>query len=171
MNLQYQQLIPEDFSNKSKVFIYQSSRLFTVSEALQLENLLNNFIDNWESHGKKIKGYANLLFGQFFVFIADATQENLCGRSIDAVNQFMKEIEQTFSAQLFNRQTLAFVIKNKVQLLPLPQLQYAIQNNFIQPETLYFNNAVSDKQSFLNGWIIPAKNSWLETKFTSFQKI
>src|SRR5437016_1737984 len=34
MSFEYQHLIPEDFHSDSKVWIYQSSRLFTLSEAL-----------------------------------------------------------------------------------------------------------------------------------------
>jgi hypothetical protein len=170
MNLQYQHLIPEDFSNESKVYIYQCSRLLTVSEALQLENLMGNFINNWESHNEKIKAYANLLFGQFVVVIADDKDTSICGRSIDALNRFMKEMEQIFSVQLLDRQSLAFVIKDKIQLLPLSQLKYGIDNNFIEPGTLYFNNAIIDKEALLNNWIIPAKNSWLKAKFQTLEK-
>ena len=171
MNFEYKHLIPEGFSNESKVYIYQSSRLLTISEALQLEVLMNNFITNWESHGNKIKAYANLLFGQFVVFLADDTEANLCGRSIDSLNRFIKEMEQIFSVQLMDRQTLAFIVKDKIQLLPLSQLKYGIENNFIRPDTLYFNNAIIDKQSLLNHWIVPAKDSWLGAKFLSFQKV
>lgn len=170
MNLEYQHLIPENFNNNSKVYIYQSSRLLTISEALQLENLVHNFIDNWESHGNKINAYANLFFGQFIVFIAEDKDANICGRSIDALNRFMKEIEQIFSVQLLDRQTLAFVVNDKIQLLPLSQLKYGIENNFIEPDTLYFNNAIVDKEALLNNWIIPAKNSWLKAKFPTLEK-
>jgi hypothetical protein len=171
MNVEYKHLIPENFANESKVFVYQSSRLLTVNEALQLEDLLINFIDKWESHGEKIKGYANLFFGRFIVFMADDTQSNVCGRSIDGLNRFMKEMEQFFAIELLNRQTLAFVVKGKVELLPLPQLKYAVENNFIKADTLFFNNAVSDKQTFLTSWIIPAKDSWLGSKYFTLQNV
>ncbi len=63
--------------------------------------------------------------------------------------------------QLFERQTLAFVIKEKIELLPLSQLDYAIENNFINADTLYFNNIVQTKKELLENWIIPVKESWL----------
>ena len=37
-----------------------------MSEALEIEVMLNDFVDRWQSHGDKVKGYANLIFGQFF---------------------------------------------------------------------------------------------------------
>ncbi len=171
MNFEYQHLIPEDFHPNSKVFIYQSNRLLMMSEALQLEELLENFVRDWESHGAAVKGYANLLFGQFIVFIADDTDAKICGRSIDSVARFAQELEKQFSISLLDRHSLAFVVKDKIQLLPLSQLKYSIENNFISSETLYFNNLVTDKQSFLTNWIIPIKQSWLASRIASLQTV
>ena len=171
MNFDYQHLIPEDFSHDAKVWVYQSSRLLTMSEALQLEELLNTFVENWESHGAPVKGYANLLFGQFIVFMADDTNAKICGKAIDSVARFAKEIEQTFSINLLDRQSLAFVVKEKVQLLPLAQLNYSIENNFINHDTIYFNNLVADKKSLLCNWMIPIKESWLAARIISLQTV
>jgi hypothetical protein len=169
MNFEYAHLLPEDFNKNAKVWIYQSSRMFGLSEALQLESLLFDFVEEWESHGAAVKGYANLLFGQFIVFMADDTDATICGRSIDSIARFVKDVEQKFSISLLDRQSLAFIVKDKIQLLPLTQLKYGIENKFISPETLYFNNLVTDKKSFLTNWIIPAKNSWLAAKLDFIQ--
>jgi hypothetical protein len=59
---------------------------------------------------------------------------------------------------------LAFIIKDKIQLLPLSQLNYAVENNFIDESTLYFNNTVPDKNELENNWIISIKESWLSKK-------
>ena len=164
MKLNYQEHIPLDFDIDSKVWIYQSNRLLSISEALQLENLLNEFVSEWESHGAAVKGYANLFFGQFIVFMADDTDARICGRAIDSVARFVLELEKQFSINLMDRQTLGFIIKDKIQLLPFSQLNYAIENNFIDTDTLYFNNLVSNKKALLNNWLIPVKDSWLMSK-------
>ena len=62
---------------------------------------------------------------------------------------------------MFNRQQLAFLVKDKIQLLPLSQLDYAVENNFIDANTLYFNNTVLTKKEWMEHWIIPVKDSWL----------
>ena len=67
MNLNFQEQIPAAFNDSSKVWIYQSSRLFFISEALQIEEMLERFTGDWKSHGAAVKGYANLFFGQFIV--------------------------------------------------------------------------------------------------------
>ncbi|CAN5646830.1 hypothetical protein BH11BAC3_BH11BAC3_33670 [soil metagenome] len=161
MNLDYRDLIPENFSEDSRVWIYQSSRLFFLSEALEIEEMLENFVSGWKSHGDEVKGYGNLLFGHFIVLMADESMSGVSGCSTDSSVRIIKEIENKFNVQLFERQTLAFLIKEKIQLLPLSQLNYAATNNFIEPETLYFNNTVLTKRELAENWIIPIKESWL----------
>jgi hypothetical protein len=161
MNFNFQELVPADFADNSRVWVYQSSRLFLLSEALEIEEKLNAFTASWKSHGATVKGYANLFFGQFIVLMADETATGVSGCSTDSSVHLIKEIETLFNVQLFERQNLAFVIKEKVELLPLPQLSYAVENNYIGAETLYFNNLVQTKKELLENWVIPVKNSWL----------
>jgi hypothetical protein len=164
MNLAFQEQIPSDFNDMSKVWIYQSSRLFFISEALQIEEMLEAFVNNWTSHGAPVKGYANIIFGQFLVIMADETATSVGGCSTDSSVRLIKEIEQQYNVQLFDRQTLAFVVKDKIQLLPLSQLNYAASNDFINADTLYFNNTVLTKKDLLDNWIIPIKQSWLSKR-------
>lgn len=166
MNLHFQNLIPEDFNDNSRVWIYQSNRLFTLSEALQIEELLEQFTESWLSHGAKVKGYANLFFGQFIILMADETGTGVSGCSTDSSVRLVKTIEQDYHVNLFDRQTLAFVVKERIQLLPMEQLNYAIENNFIDADTAYFNNTIQTKQELLNNWIIPVKDSWLAKRFS-----
>ncbi len=167
MNLEFKQLLPIDFATDSRVWVYQSSRLFGMSEALQIEDLLNHFTENWKSHGTPVKGFATLFFGQFILLMADENATGVSGCSTDSSVRLIKEIETLFKVSMFDRQNLAFVIKDKVELLPLNQLQYAIEHKFISIETIYFNNLVQNKEELQNNWLIPIKESWLMKKITS----
>ena len=164
MNLNYSGLLPEDFSPSSRIWIYQSNRLFTMGEALAIEDKLNEFVAGWNSHGDPVKGFATMFFGQFIILMADESATDVSGCSTDSSVRLIKDIERTYNVNLFDRQLLAFVIKDKLQVLPLNQLNYAIQNGFISSETLYFNNTVLTKQELLDKWIIPVKESWLAKK-------
>ena len=161
MDLDITEHIPDDFADSSRVWIYQSSRLFFISEALEMEDMLKGFAANWKSHGEPVKGFANLFFGRFIVLIADETATGVSGCSTDSSVHLIKLIEDKFKVQMFDRQNLAFVVKDKIQLLPLNQLEYAVDNNFINADTLYFNNTVLSKKEMLEKWIIPMKDSWL----------
>ncbi len=161
MDLDFQQHIPENFHDDSRVWIYQSSRMFFISEALEMEDMLKDFISNWDSHGVPVKGFANLFFGRFIIILADETATGVSGCSTDKSVRLIKNIEEKFRVDMFNRQSLAFVIKNKIELIPLSQLSYAFENKFLDEETLYFNNTVLTKKQLAENWITPIKNSWL----------
>ncbi len=164
MNWNYQEQLPADFAADSRVWIYQGSRLFTMGEALQVENLLNDFVANWKSHGTPVKGFGALVFGRFIILMADENATGVSGCSTDSSVRLIKQIEQLYNVHLFDRQSLAFVIKGKVELLPLPQLKYAVENNFIDASTIYFNNLVQNKAELENNWMIPVKDSWLSKR-------
>ena len=160
----WKHLVPGDFDDRSRVWIYQSSRIFGLSEALQIESILEDFVENWNSHGTPVKGYANLFFGQFIVLIADETATGVSGCSTDSSVRMIKEIEKLFNTNMFDRMSLAFVRDGKVQMLPLQQLNYAITNGFITGETIYLNNLVQTKKELLENWMVRVKNSWLASR-------
>ena len=161
MNLDYKHLLPADFAADSRVWVYQSSRLFSLGEALQIEDLLNHFVENWKSHGTPVKGFGTLFFGQFIILMADERATGVSGCSTDSSVRLIKEIEQLYKVSMFDRQNLAFIIKDKIELLPLGQLQYAFDNGFIKADTVYINNLVQTKEELENNWLIPVKESWL----------
>lgn len=164
MNLDFEQYLPADFHPSSRVWIYQCSRLLTMYEALALEPQLEAFVAAWQTHGTPVKGFANLLFGQFIVIMADETAAGVSGCSTDSSVRLIKQVEEQFKIDLFNRQNLAFLVKDKIQLLPLAQLQYGFDNGFLSQDTLYFNNLVANKGEMLEKWIIPIKDSWLSAR-------
>src|SRR5512136_2163980 len=120
-----------------------------MSEALSIEDMLNDFVAKWNSHGDPVKGFGTLFFGQFIILMADESATGVSGCSTDSSVRLVKDIERALNVNLFDRQLLSFVIIEKVQLLPLNQLNYAVQNGFISSETLYFNNTVLDKNELL----------------------
>ncbi|MEP6928312.1 MAG: hypothetical protein ABI834_11775 [Ginsengibacter sp.] len=164
MNINFQDLIPHDFNDDSHVWVYQSNRAFTIQETLQIEELLQNFTKEWKSHGTPVKGYANLFFGQFIILIADETAMGISGCSTDSSVKLIKNIEQDFQVELFDRLMLAFIIQERVQLLPLSKISSYLENGLIATDSLYFNNTILSKKELLNNWIIPVKESWLSIR-------
>lgn len=165
MDLDIQQHLPEDFNDGSKVWIYQSSRLFFISEALEMEDLLQDFVAKWNSHGTPVKGFANLFFGRFIVLMADEAVAGVSGCSTDSSVHVIKDIEKKYGVDMFNRQMLTFIVKDKIEQLPISQLSYAIDNKFIDENTLYFDNSITSKKQLVSNWITPAGQTWLSKMF------
>ena len=161
MNFEYRHLLPEGFSPKSRVWVYQSSRLLSLAEALEMEKEITDFTDQWLAHGASVKAYGNLFFGQFVILMADETHTSVSGCSTDSSVRFIKNLGEKYGIDFFDRNNLAFVVKDKIQMLPLNQLGYAFDNGFINGDTLYFNNLILNKQQLEEDWMLPIKHSWL----------
>lgn len=166
MNAHHTELLPADFAGNSRVWVYQAHRLFFLSEALQIEKMLEEFVRDWKSHGTPVKGYANLFYGQFIVLMADENATGVSGCSTDSSVRLIKDIEEKFGVQLFDRLTLAFQVKGRTQMVPMSQLSYALENGLITPDTLYFNNTVLTKDELETKWLIPVKDSWLGARYS-----
>jgi len=161
----YKEQVPGDFSSSSRVWVYQSNRAFTDDEARATELVLNDFVNGWKSHGAPVKGYAKLFFNRFIIFMADESAVAVGGCSADSSVQVMRETGQRFDMDLFNRQLLAFVINDAIQLIALNELEKAIAENQVSDSTLYFNNTILTKQELEDRWLIPAGESWLAGRY------
>lgn len=154
-------LLPQGFSDASKVWIYQSSRPFSEKEEREINEQLLQFYSQWLSHKQPVKGWAKLLFKQFIIIMADETHVTIGGCSADDSQRMIKSMERQYSVTLFDRMTLTFLIKDKTEMLPFNQVQYAIEKGFINKDTLTFNNIATTKQELINNWIVPLSESWL----------
>ena len=165
MKVHLPNILPANFNKESKVWIYQADRIFTMPEIFKIEPHLENFADNWTSHGARVKGFATVLYGQFIIIMADETATTVGGCSTDSSVHVIKEIEQMTGVKLFNRELLAFWVKDKVQTIPMAQVGYALENGLLQNDTLYFNNLVNTKADMEANWLQPISASWLAKKY------
>ena len=154
-------IIPADFANDSRVWVYQSSRAFIDREEAEINEQLEQFYSQWQSHGDPVKGWAKLLFKQFIVFMADETATGVSGCSTDSSVKVVKSIERQYDVNMFDRMVITFLVNGKSEMLPLNQVQYAIDKGYISHDTLLFNNVVLSKQELMNNWLIPLQDSWL----------
>jgi hypothetical protein len=157
-------LIPAGFADNARVWIYQGSRAFIEKEEIEINEQLLQFYKQWQAHGAPVKGWAKLLFRQFIVFIADETDVAVSGCSTDDSVRLVKSIERQYDVNFFDRMMLTFLVKNKAEMLPFNQVQYAIDRGYINKDTLVFNNVATTKKELLEKWLIPVSESWVAAK-------
>jgi len=158
------QLVPAAFAPESRVWIYQSSRPFGEQEALEIDEQLHQFYSQWQTHGAPVTGWGKLIFGQFIVMMADETGNNVSGCSTDGMVRVVKSIERQYSVNMFDRLVLTFLVNGKAQMLPIGQVQYALDKGYIDSTTPLFNNMVGTKKELLENWLVPLKDSWLAAR-------
>lgn len=153
--------LPADFSGDSRVWVYQSDRAFSDKEIQQINSLLKEYCSEWISHNRPVRGWASVLLDRFIVFMADDTMDRLCGSAVDNSIRFVKDIEGRYGIRLLDRTLLAFRIGDRIQAMPLKDVQQAVETGSIGKDTLYFNNTVTTRSELEDKWIVRVTDSWL----------
>ena len=161
----FNEQVPAHFSPASRVWIYQSSREFSVTESAHIQLQANEFVAQWAAHGAKVKGMALVLLNRFVILVADETQTQVSGCSTDSSIHFIQQLQTHFSTDFFNRKEICFFIGNRVQLFSLNAIPEAVEKGILQAETICFNNLTLTLQDWRNKWMIPVSQSWLIKKF------
>lgn len=159
-------LLPNNFSDDSRVWIFQSNRPFSEKEVNEIDMQLEHFYLQWTAHQMPVKGWAKILFERFIIVMADEAASNtVSGCSTDGMVRIIKSIERQYSVNLFDRLVLNFIINDKIQALPYQQMNFALDNKYVSGDTLYFNNTVDTQKTLLSSWLIPLKDSWIAERF------
>jgi hypothetical protein len=148
------------FSPQSKIWIYQSDRAFTPTEVNAIQQQLDEFTAQWKAHGHQLKAKAEIRYNFFIVLIVDEDSANATGCSIDSSVRVIKEIEQTYHVDLFNRFNMAYKIDDEVHVNSKEDFETLITIKKITAETIVFNNLVQTLAEYQTKWEVPLEQSW-----------
>jgi len=153
------------FSPQSRVWIYQSDRKFSQSEETAILNKLEGFTTQWKAHGNELLASAEIRYGFFIILTVDETQANVTGCSIDSSVRIIKEIEQEYNVDLFNRFNLAYRVNNEVVVNSKEDFETLVNIKQITPDTIVFNNMVQTLAELESKWEVAFRDSWHSTVF------
>ncbi len=148
------------FSPQSKVWIYQSNRQFTEKEAEEIQQKLDSFTARWVAHGHQLKAKAEIRYGYFIILMVDQDVASTTGCSIDSSVRTIKEIENTYSVDLFDRFNIAYKIEDEVHVTTKEDFETLITIKQITEKTIVFNNLVQTLAEFEQKWEVPLGESW-----------
>ncbi len=158
--------VPFDtLENTARVWIYQSARKFTEAERLTISETLSAFTQEWVAHGNALKTSFKIFYDQFIVLAADESFNEASGCSIDGSIRVIKQIDQQYMLNLFDRKKVAFK-KGSIEVVDLSELSKTRTEGIWQDNTLVFNNVVTVKGELETKWILPANQTWLKRYLT-----
>ena len=144
----------------TRVWIYQSSRPFTVEELPALRQHLAQFTTQWVSHSQQLRAFGEVYHQRFIVLMVDESQAGASGCSIDKSVHFIKAVEQHYSTNLFDRMNFAYQDKGEVHTASREEFARLYQEGKISDETLVYDNLVKNKGEFEQQWLRPLAESW-----------
>jgi len=148
------------FSENSRVWVYQSNRKLTDSEVQQVKTQLDSFTTSWTAHNNQLKAKGEIRYNRFIILMVDEGQAGASGCSIDKSVRFINQLEQQFNITLLDRFNLAYREGGEVLSAPRHDFEEMLKKGSINTDTIVFNNMVQNLSELQNKWEVPFKDSW-----------
>ncbi|MCC8424075.1 ABC transporter ATPase [Mucilaginibacter sp. UR6-11] len=148
------------FSENSRVWIYQSDKKLADELVQQIQQRLDSFTTQWTAHNNQLKAKAEIRYNRFLILIVDETQAGASGCSIDKSVHFMQNLEREFNISLFDRFNLAYKQADEVLSVPRHGFEDLLKQGAINTDTIVYNNLVQNLTELQTKWEVPFKDSW-----------
>jgi len=149
-----------NISENSRVWIYQAQRLLTKDEEDRIQGMLNDFTSEWQAHGHDLAALGEIRHHQFIILSVDENIAGASGCSIDKSVYLMKEIENKFGLDLFDRFRIAFRDMENIINCSREEFEVQIKSGLVNGQTIVFNNLISRRKELQSSWEIPFRDSW-----------
>ena len=144
----------------SKIWIFQSQRNFSAEEIIEIEQILDNFMKEWNAHGAALTSAYAIPYDRFIVIAVDENKAQASGCSIDSMTRIIKTLEEKHQFGLLNRMLVSYQLEGEIITLPLNEFKQKVKNNEIPMEASVFHNGLTSLEAFENGWELPLSESW-----------
>lgn len=156
MNSEY-----KTYPETAKVWIYQAANYLDDDDVAFLKVEIDDFIQNWESHGSLLKADFDILHNLFVVFFVDEDGDRMCGRAQDASVKLMKKMEEQLETEFLNRMNLAYLSDDKAVPFKMNDFTSLLEKGLLNDKTLVFNNTITTKKEFDLAFKLPLSKSWM----------
>lgn len=149
-----------EFSPQSRVWIYQSNKELSLEETSQIQDHLDQFAARWTAHNHQLKAQAEIRHNRFIILIVDESAAGASGCSIDKSVSFIKQLEQQYGLNFFDRFNIAYRKNGAVVGVNREDFEKLLREGRINSDTLVFNNLVQTLSALQQNWEVPLRQSW-----------
>ena len=144
----------------SRVWIYQANRSFSEAELGEIKEKLDQFINDWTSHGKDLKAGYEIRYKRFIIIALDQDLQAATGCSIDASVAFIQQLEKDYNVDLLDKMNVSYKQGEFVAYKPLKDFRKMAKDKAVSKNTIVFNNLVTNIAEYKENWEVPASESW-----------
>lgn len=154
-------LIPfNELPDSSRIWIYQANRSFSDTELQEITAKLERFIAAWTAHGANLNASFEIRYKRFIVIALDQQVNAATGCSIDASVNFIQQLEKEYKVDLLDKMNVSYKQGEHIAYKNLTDFRKMAKEKAVSPNTIVFNNLVNNKAEYLDGWEVPASESW-----------
>lgn len=140
-------MIFNHFLPDSRVWLFIANQKVSSSQTKLLHFHFSNFCKTWKSHGTSLIGELKLVHEQLIVF--GVNQQNLCGRSVDALVRFVRDTESYLGLDLLNRNRIGYFENNNFNTFLFHEMKNYKIINSISATTMITNNFIEKNREEL----------------------
>jgi len=144
----------DSFPENSQVWIYSSTRFFTNVEEDFITSNLDQFINQWATHGTELFAKGGILHHSFIVIVADENKVKSSGCSIDSSVRFIKDLGKELNIDFFNRMSILLKKEHEYK-----RIHFSDLSNHLEYEM--FNPMVKTLKDLREKFILPVSESEL----------
>jgi hypothetical protein len=152
----------EQLSDHSRLWIFQSNRKFTPEEIAIIRHELQLFTQRWSAHGHPLQTSFDIRYDQFILLAVNEDHHGASGCSVDESVRVMKELMLKLECDFFDRTKIAFLLDDKVVLIPQSALKASYHEGLWNESSRMFNNVITSTGDLQQRWIMPAGDTWLK---------
>jgi hypothetical protein len=149
-----------DLPSHSRVWVFQSSKVFSEIQIDDLKKKIETFLEKWTSHGHSYETGYKLPYKRFVVIGLNESSHSASGCSIDKCMNFIKSLESVYDVDLLDKMNVTYRNKNLIEYVNLKEFIKLAKSNLVSLDTIVFNNLVLNKDEFDENWEVRAKDSW-----------
>ncbi|HYH56375.1 MAG TPA: ABC transporter ATPase [Anseongella sp.] len=148
------------FSDNSRVWIFQADRELSPDEIKWAFPKLQGFINEWKAHGHALAARVEIRYNRFIIVMVDEDAAAASGCSIDTLHRFMQELEKALGIRLFDRFNIAYKEDGKVVSVNRETFEELLRTSRVNETTIVFNNLAATKKALDENWEVPLGESW-----------
>ncbi len=151
-----------EFPETARVWIYQSNKDLSETSVSSVDAKIEHFARRWTSHNAALKATGALMRNRFIVLVVNDAQTGVGGCSIDSSVQFVRNLGEECGVDFMDRMNFAYLESEEVRTVHKDDLPALYAEGKINDNTIFFDNLVSTKKDFVDGWLKPLGDSWMK---------
>lgn len=141
-------------NENSRIWIFTSDRKITQTQGEKINNLLSNFLANWQSHKSPLFAGYNIFKSFFLVIALDENQNPASGCSIDLLYKEILKIETSLNISFTNRLKICIDDNDIIKSVLLNELK-----KHADLESLFYDTTINIKKD-LKELLKPINQGW-----------
>lgn len=150
----------EKLSPASRIWIYQNYERIAPEKMEALKKDLDAFVSEWTAHQQPLLATSQILHERFIILMVDESYNAASGCSIDTSVGFIRQIEEKYDLNLFDRFTFSYQKDGQVFTVPKDKFAELYQAGEIDESTPVFDTLIRTKGDLEQAWIKPLGKSW-----------